>query len=177
MRLAVVVVSLATLGSIACSAAPDAAPSIARQGAPAPRLTLPVLDGGTANLDADRGKVVLINFWATWCEPCKSEMPALQTLADELRDRPFRLYSVDLQEDPQTISDYLKQLNLHLYVLLDEDGAATRTYGVRGLPATFLVDQQGIVRIQRLGPLLPGGAEIMWSEPWLADQVRGMLSS
>ena len=74
-------------------------PNTARTGAPAPQVALPVVGGGASDLAADRGKVVVLNFWATWCEPCKSEMPALQQLADELRDRPFRLYSVDLQED------------------------------------------------------------------------------
>src|SRR5207248_9328239 len=76
----------------------SATPAIAQVGAPAPEINLPVVGGGTSNLSADRGKVVLVNFWATWCEPCKSEMPGLQQLADELNDKPFRLYSVDLQE-------------------------------------------------------------------------------
>ena len=157
-----------------------AAPSetgIARPGAPAPQIALQQLAGGTSNLTADRGKIVLVNFWATWCEPCKSEMPALQRLADELREQPFRLYSVDLQEDAQSIDTFQRQFGLDLYVLLDEEGSVTRAYGVRGLPATFLIDRQGVVRIQRLGPLLPGGPETTWSEPWLADQVRGLLAS
>jgi thiol-disulfide isomerase/thioredoxin len=157
--------------------APQSAPTIARPGAPAPQIALNTLDGGKADLAADKGKVVLVNFWATWCEPCKSEMPALQQLADQLGDQPFRLYSVDLQEDPQAIEAFQRQYNLDLYVLLDDDGAVTRTYGVRGLPATFLIDRQGMVRVQRLGPLLPGGPETTWSEPWLAEQVRGLLAA
>ena len=73
--------------------------TIARPGALAPQIALPVVGGGTSDLHAERGKVVLVNFWATWCEPCKSEMPGLQQLADELRGKSFVLYSVDLQED------------------------------------------------------------------------------
>jgi hypothetical protein len=61
--------------------------------------------------------------------------------------------------------------------LLDEDGAVTRTYGVRGLPATFVIDRGGVVRVQRLGPLLSGGPDTTWSEPWLAEQVRSLLGS
>jgi thiol-disulfide isomerase/thioredoxin len=151
-------------------------PSIASIGAPAPQIALPLVGGGQSDLEADRGKVVLVNFWATWCEPCKAEMPGLQQLADELRDQPFRLYSVDLQEDAAQIEAFAQQYHLDLYAVIDEDGAATRAYGVRALPSTFLIDQNGILHLQRLGPLATGGPETMWSEPWLADQVRGILS-
>ncbi len=154
-----------------------AAPSFAQTGAPAPQIALPVVGDGTSDLNADRGKVVLVNFWATWCEPCKAEMPALQQLADELRDRPFRLYSVDLQEDADQIQAYEAQYGLRLYAVMDQDGDATRTYGVRGLPSTFLIDQRGILKLQRLGPLATGGPETTWSEPWLADQVRTLLAT
>jgi thiol-disulfide isomerase/thioredoxin len=154
-----------------------AAPTIARPGAPAPQIALQVVGGGTSDLTAERGKVVLVNFWATWCEPCKSEMPGLQQLADELRDRPFRLYSVDLQEDGPQVEAFQRQYGLKLYAVLDDNGDVTRTYGVRALPATFLIDQQGVVRHQRLGPLLSGGAETTWSEAWLLTQVRGLLAT
>lgn len=152
-------------------------PSIAQPGAPAPPIRLEQLSGGTSDLAADRGKVILVNFWATWCEPCKTEMPALQQLANDLRGQPFRMYSIDLQEDAQAIEGFQRQYNLDLYVLLDEDGSVTRAYGVRGLPATFLIDRQGVVKVQRLGPLVAGGPEVPWSEPWLAEQVRSLLAN
>jgi thiol-disulfide isomerase/thioredoxin len=151
--------------------------NIAQVGAPAPPITLPVVGGGTSDLTNDRGKVILVNFWATWCEPCKSEMPGLQQLADELTDKPFRLYSIDLQEDPAQIQAFEQQYGLDLYAVMDEDGNATREYGVRALPSTFVIDQQGVLRLQRLGPLVEGGADTMWSEAWLADQVRSMLAT
>jgi len=151
--------------------------TIARPGAAAPPINLPVVGGGTSSLSAERGKVVLVNFWATWCEPCKSEMPALQQLADELRDRPFVLYSVDLQEDAAQVQTFQHDFGLNLYAVLDEDGDVTRAYGVRALPATFVIDQRGVLRQQRLGPLQPGGADTTWSEPWLAAQVRTLLAA
>jgi thiol-disulfide isomerase/thioredoxin len=151
--------------------------TFARPGAAAPQISLPVVGGGTSNLAADRGKVVLVNFWATWCQPCKSEMPELQQLANELQDRPFVLYSVDLQEDAAQVEAFQRDFGLTLYAILDQDGDVTRAYGVRALPATFLVDQSGILRQQRLGPLLPGGPETMWTEPWLAAQVRSLLGT
>jgi len=151
--------------------------NIAQVGAPAPAISLPVVAGGTSDLTNDRGKVILVNFWATWCEPCKSEMPGLQQLADQLGDEPFRLYSVDLQEDAPQIQAFEQQYGLNLYAVMDEDGNATRAYGVRALPSTFVIDKQGVLRLQRLGPLVDGGADTMWSEPWLADQVRSMLTT
>jgi thiol-disulfide isomerase/thioredoxin len=156
--------------------APDA-PTIARPGAPAPQIALQVVGGGTSDLTAERGKVVLVNFWATWCEPCKSEMPGLQQLADELRDRSFVLYSVDLQEDGPQVEAFQRQYGLNLYAVLDDNGDVTRAYGVRALPATFLIDQHGVLRQQRLGPLLAGNADTTWSEAWLATQVRSLLAS
>jgi thiol-disulfide isomerase/thioredoxin len=158
-------------------AATSSTPGIAQVGAPAPQIVLPVVGGGTSNLTADRGKVVLVNFWATWCEPCKSEMPGLQQLANQLQDQPFRLYSVDLQEDAAAIQAFEQQYGLNLYAVIDEDGTATRAYGVRALPSTFLIDQHGMLHLQRLGPLATGGAETMWSEAWLADQVSGLLAT
>jgi thiol-disulfide isomerase/thioredoxin len=155
----------------------EGAPTFARPGAAAPQISLPVVGGGTSNLAADRGKVVLVNFWATWCEPCKSEMPVLQQLANDLRDRPFVLYSVDLQEDSAQVEAFQRDFGLHLYAVLDQDGDVTRAYGVRALPATFLIDQRGVLRQQRLGPLLAGGAETTWTEAWLAAQVGSLLAT
>ena len=155
----------------------QATPNFAQSGAPAPQIALPVVSDGMSDLAADQGKVVLVNFWATWCEPCKAEMPALQQLADELRDQPFRLYSVDLQEDEAAILAFERQYDLKLYAVMDQEGDTTRAYGVRALPSTFLIDRRGTLHLQRLGPLLPGGPETMWSEPWLADQVRSLLAS
>jgi thiol-disulfide isomerase/thioredoxin len=151
-------------------------PAIAQAGIPAPQIALPVVGGGVSDLTADRGKVVLLNFWATWCEPCKSEMPGLQRLARELRDQPFRLYSVDLQEDAEQIQAFERQYGLDLYAVMDQDGDATRAYGVRALPSTFLIDQHGVLHLLRLGPLAAGGPETTWSEAWLADQVRALLA-
>jgi thiol-disulfide isomerase/thioredoxin len=182
-RLAIVGGALIALGAAGALAwmtllkpAP-ATPGVAQPGAPAPQIALPLVGGGMSDLAAEHGKVVLVNFWATWCEPCKAEMPALQQLADELRDQPFRLYSVDLQEDETDIQAFERQYELRLYAVMDQDGDTTRAYGVRALPSTFLIDQRGTLRLQRLGPLLQGGPETMWSEPWLADQVRGLLAS
>jgi hypothetical protein len=88
------------------------------------------------------------------------------------------MYSVDLQEDASQIEAFQRDFGLRLYAVLDQDGDVTRAYGVRALPATFLIDQQGILRQQRLGPLVvSGGADTLWTEPWLAAQVRSLLAT
>jgi thiol-disulfide isomerase/thioredoxin len=151
--------------------------TIARVGQPAPEIALPLAGGGMADLQAERGNVVLVNFWATWCEPCRAEMPGLQQLRDQLHGQPFRLYSIDLQEDPDSIAAFERELGLRLDVLIDGDGTVTRAYGVRALPATFLVDRQGVLRQQHLGPLLTGGVDTMWTTAWVAAQVRDLLGN
>jgi thiol-disulfide isomerase/thioredoxin len=155
--------------------ASTSAPRIATVGAQAPQIGLPIVGGGNANLEAERGNVVLVNFWATWCEPCRSEMPAFQRLADDLRDRPFTIYAVDLQEDEPTIQAFVREIGWRLPTMIDDDGTVTRLYGVRALPATFLIDRNGVLRQQRLGPLVDGGPETAWSEAWVAEQVRSLL--
>ena len=147
------------------------------EGGAAPPLALEDLSGRSHNLTDYKGKVVLVNFWATWCEPCRAEMPELQQLAQSLRDRPFTLYSVNLQEDAPTIDPFRGQVGFTQPVLLDEDGSVTRGYGVRALPATFLIDQQGILREQRLGPLVPGDADTAWSSVWVMRRVESLLGT
>jgi thiol-disulfide isomerase/thioredoxin len=179
--LAVLGLAVAAWFTLLQPAAPAAspAPGFARVGAPAPSVVLPLASGGTANLADERGRVVLLNFWATWCEPCKAEMPGLQQLSDDLQHQglAFTFYAVNLQEDPPTIQPYTRELGLHAPVLLDEEGHVTRSFGVRALPATFLVDRAGVLRQQRLGPLVEGGPNTPWSREWLADQVRALLTS
>lgn len=173
-----VAVAIAAVVATAC-AAPPAAPSstssLARVGAPAPDLRLGALRGGTQDLVRERGKVVLLNFWATWCSPCRAEMPQLQRLADDLHDEPFTLLTIDLQEDSPAIQAFRDELGLRVPMLIDEDGDVADSYGVRGLPATLLVDQRGDLREQRLGPLVTGEVDTAWSRAWIAAQVHALL--
>jgi thiol-disulfide isomerase/thioredoxin len=153
-------------------------PAAGQPGGPAPDFSLPLADGGggSRTLAQQRGKVVLLNFWATWCEPCRAEMPALQQLDQDLRDRPFALYPINLQEDAATVDPYTQQIGFQVPVLLDQEGAVTRAYGVRGLPATFLIDRSGVVRAQHLGPLVEGDAGTEWSQAWVAARVEDLLA-
>jgi peroxiredoxin len=154
-----------------------APPATAREGSPAPNLNLPLLDGGSADLTQQRGKVVLVNFWATWCEPCRAEMAGLQQLDHNLSADPFQLYAVDLEETSTAITPFRQQIGFTLPILLDGDGTVSHAYGVRALPATFIVDRSGVVREQRLGPLVSGDGDTPWSQAWVEARVRQLLAS
>jgi thiol-disulfide isomerase/thioredoxin len=127
------------------------------------------LQGSEWRLPALRGRVVLLNFWASWCEPCKEEMPSLQALADRHADR-LVVLTINLKESPEAIARFVRSSGLHLPVVRDADGSLARAWGVRIYPSTVLIDAQGRVRsvvrggldwageegVKLLGPLLPG---------------------
>jgi len=152
-------------------------PTSAQPGSAAPTLHLPLLDGGSADLAQQHGKVVLINFWATWCEPCRNEMAGLQQLDHRLSADQFALYPVDMEETATAITPFREQIGFTLPVLLDSDGSASHSYGVRALPSTFIIDQSGTVREQHLGPLVDGDAATPWSQAWVEARVRELLGS
>ena len=116
-----------------------------RIGAPAPDFEWTSLDGQTLRLSTYRGKVVVVNFWATWCPPCREEMPALQRVAASERD--IVVLEVDLMEPGDKARSFLDSLGLdRLQPVLDGDGATTRRFGVLSLPSTFFVDRTGVIR-------------------------------
>ena len=116
-----------------------------RIGAPAPDFEWTDLDGRTLRLSSYRGKVVVVNFWATWCPPCREEMPALQRVAASEPD--VVVLEVDLMEPADKARSFLDSLGLdRLQPVLDSDGATTRRFGVLSLPSTFFVDKSGVIR-------------------------------
>jgi len=124
-----------------------------RVGEKAPDFSWVTPDGPTTRLSALRGRPVVVNFWATWCVPCRTEMPLLDASAKETG---VSFLEVDLEEDPQAIRAFFDGLQLrHLSPLLDSDGVIFRRWGVVSLPTTFFVDRDGIVRQVEIGPLTP----------------------
>lgn len=113
---------------------------------PTPALVLPDLSGRTVDLRDYRGKVVVLNFWATWCEPCRDEMPSLQRLRARMTGKPLEVLTVNYGEFPQRIEPFMKRENIELPVLLDTQKDAAREWNAGGLPITFLVDAKGSVR-------------------------------
>lgn len=120
-------------------------------GSATPRLELKDLSGDTHRLADYRGKVVLINFWATWCEPCRDEMPSIQQLKSKLAGRPFVVLAVNVAESENRITEFLRQLPLDFTVLHDRNSVALKAWQVKGLPASFVVAPDGRIRYSYIG--------------------------
>jgi thiol-disulfide isomerase/thioredoxin len=129
---------------------------------PSPRveLVLPVLEGGSLGLDEHRGKVVVVNFWASWCPPCIEEMPGIQRLAEEMRGKPFQVIAVNVGDDELKVKRVVKHLGIGFPVLLDRDSAMFNRWGADVLPTTYVLDTEGAVRYVGRGPLEWDGSEI-----------------
>jgi peroxiredoxin len=123
-------------------------------GSPAPEIVLKDLQGRDVKLSDLRGKVVLVNFWATWCKPCKEEMPAMQASYDKLRDKGFIVLAVNELEDTARVAEHIRTHGHTFEVVMDHNNQVANMYGVVGLPASFLIDPQGIVRERISGSLL-----------------------
>ncbi|MFA7248775.1 MAG: TlpA disulfide reductase family protein [Dehalococcoidia bacterium] len=130
-------------------------------GQPAPDFVLQEAGSGrVVRLSDYRGKSVVLNFWATWCGPCRSEMPEFQkTYA--ARDGDVVILAVDYRESDELVSAFRQDFGLTFPLLMDRQGTVREQYGAQGLPATFFIDRDGILRAQNLGPvvgqLLPDG--------------------
>lgn len=123
-------------------------------GMPASEFSLTDLDGKSHKLEQYRGKVVLLNFWATWCKPCTTEMPAMQTVYDELREKGFVVLAVNELEDEGKVREHIVAYKHTFPVLLDHENKVANQYGVFGLPVSVFIDQNGVVREYIKGGLL-----------------------
>ncbi len=119
--------------------------------APAPNFTLPTADGQNLALQEQRGRVVLINFWATWCGPCKQEMPHLNRLHEKYRSAGLVLLGVNIDDDPRNGIAGAAKLGLKFPVLLDADKRVSRLYDLASMPSTVVIDRDGRVRYLHRG--------------------------
>ena len=120
-------------------------------GAATPAFELKDLDGAPVTLADYRGKVVLLNFWATWCEPCRDEMPSMQQLKRKLAGRPFEVVAVNFAESEAKVRDYLRRFPVDFRIPLDRNSAARRDWGVKLLPTSFVIAADGSVRYVVVG--------------------------
>lgn len=117
----------------------------------APAFTLQSITGEMYDLNALKGKVLLVNFWATWCPPCRAEMPAIDTAYRANKDAGFVVLAVDQQEDPRVVKAFGEKYNLTFPLLLDRDGSVNVLYSVSALPTSYFVDRQGVIRDMMIG--------------------------
>jgi len=117
----------------------------------APHLTLEDLNGKTVSLNDYAGSVVLVNLWATWCPPCREEMPALQAFYEKRRSQGFVLIGVNQEETPEIVHDFVSAYNLTFPIWLDENYLAQRAFNTFSLPSSFVIDRAGRVRLMWVG--------------------------
>lgn len=128
------------------------------------------VDGEKFELNSTRGNWVFLHFWASWCGPCRKEMPEIQKLARIMQGEKFEIVMINTAENEDTIFEFLAAINVELNSLMDVDGLVTEAWKPRGLPTTFLIDPQGKVRFQAIG-----GRE--WDKPVYTDFLKRLLSS
>ena len=117
----------------------------------APDFTLRTMDGQNLRLQEQRGRVVLVNFWATWCGPCRQEMPHLNKLYDKYRASGFVLLGVNVDEDSKAAAGVASKLGVKFPVLYDPNKAVGKLYGLDKMPSTVLIDRDGKVKYLHLG--------------------------
>ena len=161
MRKAGLALFAVLLGVAACL--PVDRPRIPQVGEPAIEYVATTLEGDSISLASLRGEVVLLNLWATWCAPCRSETPYLQALFEERADQGFRIVgiSLDTGDAADQIAMFVEEYEVTYTILHDPQMRGMELYQVLGLPATFLIDREGVLRWMRYGPILEGDPDFL----------------
>jgi len=146
----IVILSLALLLS-ACST-PESAPEVGKR---APEFRLASLDGKERALTDFRGRVVVLNFWATWCPPCREEMPTLQHVYHQMHEVGVVIVGVNLGDPPSKVKEFVEETGVEFPILLDTHGKVAQEYRVRALPLTFWIDSSGVIRDITIGGPMP----------------------
>jgi peroxiredoxin len=118
---------------------------------PAPQFALPAKGGSQINLAQYKGQVVMLNFWASWCGPCRQEMPLLEDIYKKYNKLGFTLIGVNVEPDSKAADDWLKQTPVSFPVLYDKDSKVSRMYDVSGMPSTVIIDRKGNLRFLHHG--------------------------
>jgi len=128
------------------------APLVAQRGMPAPDFELQDTSGKVWKLSGLRGQVVFVNFWATWCPPCREEMPSMLELHKAMPQDRFKMLTILSNDDPTLAINFLAKVGADFPVLLDPLAETGKAYGLTGVPETFIVDKKGVLRQKYLGP-------------------------
>ncbi len=141
-----------------------------REGFLAPDFRLDTIDGNQITLSDLRGKVVMVNIWASWCPPCRAEMPAIEQVYQKNKDQGLEVLAVNTtyQDDASAAAQFAQDFGLTFPILLDRDGSVSQRYQLRALPTTYFIDRQGIIRA-----VVPGGP---MSESLIESKLADLLA-
>jgi peroxiredoxin len=137
------------------------------EGLKAPDFTLPTLDGKEVKLSDYAGKIVFLNIWATWCAPCKEEMPSMQKLFELMRGKDFVMLTMSIDEKKETVEAFMKENKLTLPVALDQQQKVSPLYRITGVPESYIIDKSGMVIHHLIGP---GD----WSNPGIVNALSSL---
>ena len=144
-------------------------PAMLEEGRPAPDFTLPGLDGKTVSLSDYRGKVVLVNIWATWCSPCVAEMPSMEKLYQQLRRDTFEILAISIDTPgASAVAPFMKKHNLTFPALIDTEGITKTAYNNTGVPESFIINQQGLITKKIIG-------QLDWAAPEVLNYFRQLI--
>jgi peroxiredoxin len=141
-------VSWISISAVPASATTGGLTPSPREGFAAPDFTLDLLRGGQVTLSELKGKAVVINLWATWCPPCRAEMPAIQAVYEKNKDRGLEVLAINTtyQDSERDAAAFIQEFDLTFPIPLDRTGTVSRQYQLRALPSTFFVDRAGVIR-------------------------------
>jgi peroxiredoxin len=137
-------------------------------GGATPALELTDAEGAVHRLSDYRGKAVLVNFWATWCAPCREEMPSIESLRLSMQGKPFAVLAVNVGQSGRVARDFGRKLMLEFPLLLDQDTRTAKAWGAKVLPASFVIDPQGKIRYSYYG-------DLNWSSPEVRAKIEALL--
>ena len=128
---------------------------VAKEKSPAPDVSVvSIANGSTLKLSELKGKVVLLNFWATWCPPCREEIPSMMKLNSFMTGKPFQMVAISIDEGGKSvIESFFKETGFSLPTYLDESGTSSKSYGITGVPESFIIDKQGVLVKKIIGGL------------------------
>lgn len=127
-------------------------PPATMDGKVAPDFTLPLLRGGEISLADQKGKLLFINIWATWCAPCREEMPSMQKLYEHFKGRDFEMITISIDKGKPEVEAFVKELGLTFPVALDPSEKVSKAYQITGVPETYIIGKDGVIMHHILGP-------------------------
>ena len=134
---------------------------VATVGKPAPNFDTINMQGDVWSLSNQKGQVVFVNFWATWCAPCREEMPSMQRLYAKLPKDKFKMVALFNRDKPELVKNFVEKLGITIPILDDQQNIIGERYGLTGLPETFIIDKQGVIREKYIGPRDWNSSEII----------------